>query len=279
MKKLVFLVSIFFISFQVFSGSVHAVKAESNSDKDNSYGVFIGLDSSKINKLLDYKEVVIDASYYSKYQIKYLHKNGVKVYSYLNIGSIENFRSYYNTFSDITLGDYENWEDEKFVDVSNSRWQKYVINILAKNLADKGVDGFFLDNLDVYSSYKNKNIFNGILSIINGLNSNYKLPIIANGGYDFFTSAIDKKLSIKNLVYGVNTESVFTTIDFDNNKFLKNSNEDRNYAVEYLQSLKSKGINIYIIEYTKNSSLIKTISDYYNKLDFKYYISKNINLT
>lgn len=270
MKKVSLVVLVLFIFIQIFPFNVQA--AQSN------YGVFIGLNPSDINKLTSYKEVVIDASYYTKAQIDFLHKKGVKVYSYLNIGSIETFRSYYNDFVSITLSNYENWDNEKWIDVSNTKWKDYVVNTLAKNLKAKGIDGFFLDNIDVYTQYKNDSTFNGILDIITRLNSAYKLPIIANGGYDFFTKALSKNLALSKLVYGVNTESVYTTINFSNNTFIQNSAIDRQYAVDYLNSLKAKGVNIYIIEYTKDASLKKTIANFYNKLNFKYYISDSLSL-
>lgn len=243
------------------------------------YGVFIGMDSSQIKKLVGYSEVVIDASYYTKSQIDYLHKNGVKVYSYLNVGSIENFRSYYNDFVAITLGDYENWPDEKWVDVSNKAWQDYVVNVLAKELKAKGVDGFFIDNVDVYSNYKEENIFNGLVQILTRLNSTYKLPVIVNGGYDFFTAAMDKNIPLRSLVYGVNTESVYTSINFDNNTFIQNPVQDRQYALDYLSLLKSKGLNIYVIEYTKNTTLKNTFTKYYNKVGYNCYSASSIGLT
>ena len=270
MKKISFIVILVFLFTQMFSLSVQA--------KTMNYGVFIGLDSSNINKLIGFDEVVIDATYYTKSEINYLHKNGIKVYSYINIGSIENFRPYYNEFDDITLGNYENWDDEKWMDVSSSEWRCYVVNVLAKNLIGKGVDGFFLDNLDVYTEYKNDAIFNGILDILNRLNSSYKKPIISNGGYDFFIKAINTNLDICKLVYGVNTESVYTTVDFSTNTFKQRPVKDRNYALEYLNSLKAKGLNIFVIEYTKNATLKKTITDRYEKLGFSYYISSSLNL-
>ncbi len=52
-------------------------------------------------------------SIFSKKDIRKLHAGGTKVYSYLNIGSIENFRSYYKTYEHLAIGDYENWEEEK----------------------------------------------------------------------------------------------------------------------------------------------------------------------
>lgn len=274
MKNLI-AIPIIAVLFTLFQVVPYNVQAEGTDN--NSYGVFIGMDSNKIDKLIGYKEVVIDGSDYTKAQIDYLHKNGVKVYNYLNIGSLEDFRPYYNDFVNITLSDYEGWSGERWIDISNAKWQDYIVNVRAKDLSDKGIDGFFLDNIDVYSQYKNDNIFNGILNVMNRLNSTYKLPIIANGGYDFFTEAMNKNLDISKLVYGVNTESVYTTVG-DNNKLLKNSNQDRKDAVDYLEILKSKGLAIYIIEYTKSNSLAETISSYFNKLNFKYYISSSLDL-
>lgn len=232
-----------------------------------------------LNKISVYKEVVIDAAYCTKDQVDYLHKKGIKVYSYLDIGSIENFRPYYKDFVGIALGDYENWPEEKWIDVSNAKWQDYVVNVMAKNLSDKGVDGFFLDNLDVYSDYKNDKIFNGILTILNRLNSTYsKLRLISNGGQDFFTEAISKNLDVRKLIYGVNTEFVYTSVDFKNNRFYKNSTEDREDTVDYLKNLKSRGIDIYMLEYTTSSSISKEIRNYYDKLKFKYYIANSLDL-
>ena len=106
------------------------------------YGVFIGLEPENIEQLFDYKKVVIDASYYSEKDIERLHQQGVSVYSYLNIGSLEEFRDFYPAFERIILGDYENWEDEHWVDVSDEEWQNN-IDAQARDYAQKGVDGFF----------------------------------------------------------------------------------------------------------------------------------------
>lgn len=269
MKKVlsIFLFSILIISTLTF-------KASANT---SNYGVFIGASPKDMNKLLKYKEIVIDASGFSKQDIDCLHKNNVKVYSYLNIGSIESFRPYYNQFEKYTLGNYENWNDEKWIDVSNSHWRQYIRNTLAKNLLNKGVDGFFIDNVDVYSNYKTEAIYTGVMNILKDLNKTGK-PLIVNGGYDFFTTALSKGVNINKLVYGVNSENVFTDVDFSTGKFISKNQTDVNYAIEYLNILKKKGINIYIIEYSKNTKLNLKIQSYYNKVGFKYYIATSLAL-
>ena len=70
-----------------------------NNSVETSYGVFLGLDhNSGIDKLLNYKLVVIDLQEYSKSDIDKLHEKGIKVYSYLNVGSVEEYRSYFKRF-------------------------------------------------------------------------------------------------------------------------------------------------------------------------------------
>ena len=94
-----------------------------------------------------YETIVIDAQYFTKRDIELLHQNGTVVYTYLNIGSIENFREYYTTYAELAIGEYEHWEEEEWVDVANPDWQKF-IGQLSQELYEKGVDGFFIDNCD-----------------------------------------------------------------------------------------------------------------------------------
>ena len=56
------------------------------------YGVFLSADASSLERFKKYDLIVIDAQYFTKKDIEVLHENGTEVYTYLNIGSIENFR-------------------------------------------------------------------------------------------------------------------------------------------------------------------------------------------
>jgi hypothetical protein len=243
------------------------------------YGVFIGSSPREIKKLAKYDEVVIDGFYFTKDNIDYLHKRGVKVYSYINIGSLEKFRPYYYDFKHITLDPYENWHDERWIDVSNKKWQDYIINSIAKNLSHKGIDGFFIDNVDVYSIYNNPETFQGVHAILNTLHKSYNKPIIINGGYHFINKAFSQKINVNEFLYGINLEEVYTNIDnYEYNIFSKKNSADINYALEYLSSLKGTGFHIYVIEYSKNRRLNRKITNIYKDLNFKAYVSRSIDL-
>ena len=136
-----------------------------------SYGVFLDTDSENTEQIHDYDTVVIDADNFSADDIRQLHSQGNKmIYSYLNVGSLESFRDYYPEFKDITIGDYENWPEEKWIDVTDEGWQDHIAKT-AKSYANKGVDGLFLDNLDVYD-YR----LSLLLNLGNIINFNPNIP-------------------------------------------------------------------------------------------------------
>ena len=248
-----------------------------NHSIESSYGVFLGLDHDDgINKLLNYKLVVIDLQEFNKDDIDKLHEKGIKVYSYLNIGSVEEYRNYYNRFKDYYLGTYENWEDERWVDVSKKSFQDFIINELEPSLRNKGADGYFIDNCDVYANFKNDKIYNGLKTILRSVHS-HNLPVLINGGDEFVSKAI-KDGSYNSLFDGVNQEEVFTVINFNNHTYKNQSASETKYYKDYLKNVKSKGLIVYLLEYGASSSKEKEIANYCNANGFSYYNSSSYNL-
>lgn len=132
------------------------------------YGVFLSADASSLERFKKYDLIVIDAQYFTKKDIEVLHENGTEVYTYLNIGSIENFREYYKTYAELTIGKYEHWDEERWVDVAEPDWQKF-IKQLSQELFEKGVDGFFIDNCDVYYYAPRESIFEGLTTMLQNI--------------------------------------------------------------------------------------------------------------
>ena len=90
------------------------------------------MDAAQLMKLKNYDLLVCDAQYLSTAQIAQLKAQGNRrIFTYLNIGSLENFREYYKDYVDLTLGDYENWPEERWVDVSQQAWQNFVQKLTA----------------------------------------------------------------------------------------------------------------------------------------------------
>ena len=248
--------------------------------KDNSrqkdYGVFLSLDASDMDRITEYQTVVIDAQYFSKKDIAYLKKQGCTVYSYINIGAIENFREYYDEYSNLALGDYENWEEEKWVDVSSTVWQNFLVS-LEEELLDKSIDGFFVDNCDVYYVYHTDDVFEGLTTILEHL-MEYGKPVIINGGDTYVMEYETREGSIQRIMTGVNQECVFSRINFKKGSFSAQKKIDREYFQDYIEICGHQGCDVYLIEYTTDRKLKRKIKKYCKKKGFHYYISDSIEL-
>ena len=293
MKKLLIGMLLVVVNILLVSCSEEKVKNQKDSTEKNTeasteievqtnkpeedYGVFLSLDNSDLSIFLNYKIVVIDAQYFDKTDIDFLHENGVEVYSYLNIGSLENFRDYYNTYDKYTLEVYENWEEEKWVDVSVKVWQDFITDELANKLFEKGIDGFFIDNCDVYYIYNETKIYNGLETILRKL-KNFNVDVVINGGDEFVNAYYENNNSIEEIITGINQEDVFTSYDFDNEKFETANSEDSLYYKEYIEKFGAMGTEIFLLEYTDDFEVINQIENYCKKYDFMFYVSDSIEL-
>ncbi len=245
--------------------------------RGQKYGVFLGINGDEFSKLNQYDIVVIEPSEFSTKQIETLHANGKTVYGYLNIGSVEKYRPYYDRFKKVTLGVYEDWPDERWVNVASSEWQKFIVDELGKQYAGMGFDGLFLDNADVYYEYPKEDIFQGLRTILQGLRK-YNLKLIINGGDTFVSKCIEKGIAPLSLFDGVNQETVFTAIDFDDESYGAQEKEETDYFKEYLSRVKNYGLSVYLLEYGADQNLSKKIDAYCLENGFIWYNAKDLEL-
>ena len=191
----------------------HSINAQA-ADIKYEYGVFLGADPEDIKDMESYRKIVIDAQYYSKEEVSSLKESGHIVYSYINLGSVEEFRDYFDTFSKYYLGVYENWEDERWIDVSQKEWQDFIVNKIAKDILDTGVDGLFVDNCDVYYNFKKDKIYDGVTEILKGFKA-YGTYVMINGGDTYVREYAKRNKNLDAVMDAVNQESVFSAINWD----------------------------------------------------------------
>lgn len=253
-----------------------------------TYGVFLGVDrdSFQISDFDDYETVVVDALELRKEQLAQLHSSGHTVYSYLNVGSVEDSRDYYDRFSDLLLDGYKNWPEEDWVDVTDDRWKNFVTGDLPDRIRDKdpAVDGFFLDNLDIYGhimdskDYREmgKDTYKALTAILESYHD-ADIPVIVNGADEFVVRLI--KDGNTRLIKGVNQETVFTRIkNYKRDKFKKQDKEEQDRLTAYLKKCADAGIEIFLLEYTKDDAVAEEIKEFCGKNRYRYYISKHVNL-
>ena len=260
----------------LISGYFLIKDSNTSTFEKNDYGVFLNADASSLEQLKKYDLIVIDAQYFTKSDIELLHQNGTRVYTYLNIGSIENFREYYTAYEKLTIGRYEHWDEEKWVDVADPDWQKF-IEQLSQELFEKGVDGFFIDNCDVYYYAPRESIFEGLTAILQNIMT-FDKAVIINGGDTYVTEYRERYGAIDHIMTGVNQESVWSAIDFDKGTFYEQTKETRDYYCKYLEACQADGMDVYLLEYTTDKKLIPKIKKYCNEHDFHFYISNSLEL-
>ena len=258
-----------------------------NTDKKeefhgNDYGAFLGRIDNNVSGFKDYKYVSVELDEYTHTNIERLTNNGTNFLAYLNVGSLENYRDYYDDFESYTFKDYDNWPEERWIDVTNQDWQNLMVE-LAQGLKNEGAFGVYMDNVDVYSIAKEEEMSyqafgSAIKSIISRINA-LGLKVMVNGGAEFFDDMNDANDNVFDSVWGYHQEEVFSLIDdYDDNVFGTQNDEDKAYYQSIASMMKDKGKEVFFLEYTTNETLIKNIENYCNSQEFHYYISNTIEL-
>ena len=263
-----------------FAGGVRPERAF-----DAPYGVFIGMrggEALRDERVLRTRVLVVDPAHFEEREIASLKASGHTVYGYLNVGSLEAFRPYYGRFRRFVLGRYENWDGEWWVDVSAAPWRDFVVSELAAEYVRKGIDGFFIDNCDVYHYKKSRGIFEGLTEVLRRL-SGYGLEVLINGGDEYATAALEEYWSIEGLFSGVNQETVFTRINFDKlnfetGAFGRSREEDRRYFLSYLERMERAGAKVRLLEYTRDADLAREIERFCGARGWECFISGSVEL-
>ena len=146
----------------------------------------------------------------------------------------------------------------------------------------KGIDGFFVDNCDVYHYRRSRRIFDGLSEVLRRL-SGYGLEVLINGGDEYATAALEEYGSIAGLFSGVNQETVFTRINFDKlnfetGAFGRSREEDRQYFLSYLEKMEGAGAKIRLLEYTRDADLAREIERFCGARGWECFISGSVEL-
>ena len=258
-----------------------------NNDKGeefhgNDYGAFLGRGDNEVSGFNQYKYVSVELDEFTHTNIERLSSHGTNFLAYLNVGSLENYRDYYDEYESFTFKDYDNWPDERWMDVTNQDWQDLMVG-LAQGFKNEGAFGVYMDNVDVYSIAKEDNMnyqafgaaIKSIISRVNALG----LKVLVNGGAEYFDDMNDAQDDVFDSVWAYHQEEVFSLIDdYDENVFTTQEDEDKTYYQEIASMMKEKGKEVFFIEYTTDNSLKNTIKNYCDLHHYHYYISSTVDL-
>lgn len=221
---------------------------------------------------------VIEPDDYTKDEVKAIKNKGYKVLGYLSVGTIEKERSWFKDYKDCRLQKLEDWP-EYYADLRKEKWQKFIFE-RAKKLINKGFDGLWCDNLDVYEYNKSSEMYAACKKILSELKK-LNVYIMVNGGSKFFDTAMTKKENLTEMVNGITQEEVFSRITSYSGKgtFGTQKADQNKFYTGYLKRLKKFGVQRFLLEYTKNATLVNKIKTYCVKNEITgYYISKEVDL-
>jgi cysteinyl-tRNA synthetase len=198
------------------------------------YGPAAGVDLAKVAATFRVINIEADPSSanFTDAQIQTLRAGGKnRVISYMNVGACESYRSYWDkkppgfescVSSGALTTDYDGYPDEKWANLANVAYRKLIVDYVAPRLAERGIDGFFLDNLEVIEHGKSTNngpcdaaCAQGGLDLVWELRQKFPemLIVMQNASGEFARLGKSHGQSYPTLLDGVSHEEVYTDPD------------------------------------------------------------------
>ncbi|MCH8019405.1 endo alpha-1,4 polygalactosaminidase [candidate division KSB1 bacterium] len=197
---------------------------------------------------------------------------------YISIGEVGDYRWYWNDIKDKPwlLDKNPNW-DSYMIDVRNHEWQELLNQQIIPKILAKGFDGIFLDTIDnaeylqrYHPKKKYPMMETAMVRLIKSIRKSFPSAyLVANRGF----AILDE---IAGSIDAVVAESIFTTIDFEENITRRNTPHEYEPIIKQLRKMKRKeGLKIFTLDYPnlENESDIKEIIADSHALGFIPYIS------
>ena len=217
---------------------------------------------------------MIEPEDYTAAELQALKRAGNTILGYLSVGSVSDERSYYKQLEPYTLRKLDDWEHERYLDVCEPAVQDWLIN-RGMALLNAGYDGIWADNIDVYEEYTSDSAYKGITRILQALYPHGYIMI--NGGMEYMLRSISQKARV---AHGVTQEEVFSLIkNYSGSGTFgaQIASESLEYQ-KYISKAMGAGMEVYILEYTKDAKLKDKIIKYCNASGAGYYISEDVDL-
>ncbi len=229
--------------------------------KKESYRIYYrSIDTTILSEMKNYDLNIVEASFFKKDAVKYLHNYNSKVIGYISLIEIGNWDK--EILESLNEEDFlKDLNNNKLYsldkinplgDLSSSHFRKILIDRIEKRILSKEMDGVFLDTLDWIDYYKdNELLYNKLLKgykeFIIELREKYpKIIIMQNRGFESYFK-ISK---------GYISSILWENFDFHDIIVEKNSNIDFKKLKFYAKIYKT---NVYVISF-KNEDINRNIT-------------------
>ena len=213
-----------------------------------AFGIGDGALSGDVaTRFRDYGLVVVDGEGVTAAQVRRLRRGGRIVLGYLSVGTIENYRSWYPRAKAYTLDPDANWPGEWFADTSKAGYRTLIAGSVAPMILRKGLDGLFLDNVDMVEQHRAQRagMFRLVRMLRARLDAGRHRYLFAQNGEDVI-GPIVRSLD------GWNREDVTTAYDFGAQRYAPATADDQAAALAALRRMSRRGLLVTATDYTAN---------------------------
>jgi cysteinyl-tRNA synthetase, unknown class len=213
--------------------------------------------AGQIPQLLQYDVVDIDvedgAANYDSQDVAELRQRDKLVFSYINIGSAEPFRSYWSQVKPYVIGQYPGWP-EFYMDVSKSGYREVILKTVVPQILGKGVDGLFLDNVDAGSDNARPDVTAGIVELVRQIRTMHPdvLLIAQSSNLRVLTERGKDGRQFYEYVNGLAREEVSATYG---GGYRKVPVGQSNAMLRTLAGWRSKGLTVFTLDYANSAEL------------------------
>jgi len=197
----------------------------------------------------DYDLVIVDGEGVTAAQVRRLRRGGRIVLGYLSVGTVEEYRSWYPRARAYAMEPYDDWPGERFADTSRAGYRTLIAGGVAPAMLRKGLDGLFLDNVDMIERHpaQRAGMFRLVRMLRARLDAGRHRYLFAQNGEDVIGPVLP-------VLDGWNREDVSTAYDFDAASYGPATAGDRRAAVAALRRIGRLGPLVTATDHTADGT-------------------------
>jgi hypothetical protein len=204
----------------------------------HSFAFAIGsgdLSGNLATRYASYDLVIVDGEDVTARQIAKLHAAGKLVLGYLDVGTIEPYRSWFRRAKPYRLGYWKDW-GEWYANVGARGYRDLLVRRVAPTMLRKHLDGLFLDNVDMVETHPR--LKRGMAELVSGL----ARLVHGRQGFLFAQNGADIMGPMLRYLDGWNREDVSFTYDFGHKRYVRVHAADAAAARRELLRMRSRGL-------------------------------------
>jgi hypothetical protein len=243
---LLVLVALLVLGVSSEAGSAAKSSRETRLTAARSFAFAIGdgaLEGNLSRRYRRFDLVVLDGESASAGKVAAIRRaSGGLVLAYLDVGTIESYRGWYNAAKPYRLDYWGDW-GEWYANVNAAGFRSLMLGRVAPAMLAKGFDGLFLDNTDMTETHAAQKP--GMRALVNGLSrlvrSRGKLLMAQNGA--------GVNWPLRRFYDGVNFEDVSFSYDFDRHAYFRRGAGAVARAQRIIRRYRSAGLKVTATDY------------------------------